>query len=94
MARVNAPTRIEYAVGLRFPEGADTTAYDFLVGLPDYEPEKHELWAQLLLVAVRMEWDRARVLRELRADQEARERRRIERARRKAVGRGAAGCDG
>jgi alpha-D-ribose 1-methylphosphonate 5-triphosphate synthase subunit PhnG len=85
---VSVPTRIEYAVGLRFPEGADTTAYDFLVGLPDYEPEKHELWAHLLLVAVRMEWDRARVLRELRADQEKRERRRAERAAAKQSGGG------
>jgi hypothetical protein len=91
---MSLPTRIEYAVGLRFPEGADTTAYDFLVALPDYEPEKHELWAQLLLVAVRIEWAEAQRLRDLRADQEARERRRVERARRKAAERGGAIGDG
>ena len=88
MARVNAPTRIEYAVGLRFPEGADTTAYDFLVALPDYEPEKHELFAHLLLMAVRKEWETVERLRGLQRQQEIRDARRIARAAAKAASDG------
>jgi hypothetical protein len=72
--------RIEYAVGIRWPEGTDTEAYDYLMALPDYEPEKHELFAHLLLMAVRKEWEAAERLRGLKHDQEVRERRRKARA--------------
>jgi hypothetical protein len=77
--------RIEYAVGIRWPEGTDTEAYDFLMALPDYEPEKHELFAHLLLIAVRKEWETVERLRGLKRDREAREARRIARAAAKAA---------
>jgi hypothetical protein len=72
--------RIEYAVGIRWPEGTDTEAYDYLMALPDWEPEKHELFAHMLLLAVRKEWEAAERLRGLKHEREARERRRAERA--------------
>lgn len=71
--------RIEYAVGIHWPEGTDTEAYDYLMALPDYEPEKHELFAHLLLLAVRKEWEAAERMRALERDHAARERRRQER---------------
>ena len=88
MARVNAPARIEYAIGMRWPEGTDTEAYDYLMALPDHEPEKHELFAHLLLMAVRKEWETVERLRGLQRQQEAREARRIARAAAKAASDG------
>jgi hypothetical protein len=80
--------RIEYAVGIRWPEGTDTEAYDFLMALPDSDPEKHELFAHLLLVAVRKEWEIVERLRGLQHQREVRERRRAERAAAKQSGGG------
>ena len=77
--------RIEYAVGMRWPEGTDTEAYDYLMALPDYEPDKHELFAHLLLMAVRKEWETVERLRRLKQEREAREARRIARAAAKAA---------
>lgn len=77
---MSAPTRIEYAVGLRFPEGVDTGDYDYLMGLPDTTPEKHELFAHLLLVAARQEWREADRMRDL---HQARQRRADRRAARR-----------
>lgn len=73
---------LEYAVGVRWPEGTDTTAYDSVMGLPDHVPEKHEMFAHLLLLAVRLEWREAERLREFERDRELRQRRRDERAKR------------
>jgi hypothetical protein len=80
--------KISYQVGLVFEDSdsAETRAgFEELVNLPDYTVEKHELFAHLLMMAMRIEWRLADRTRELEQDHQRREERRRERAERKAA---------
>jgi hypothetical protein len=76
--------KISYQVGLVFEDSdsAETRAgFEELVNLPDYTVEKHELFAHLLMMAMRIEWRMADRTRELERDHQQREKRRRERAK-------------
>lgn len=75
---ISAGAQIEYAVGIRWPEGTDTEAYDYITKLPDHVPEKHELMAHMLLIAVRKEWEMANRMREFQQREAQRALRRAE----------------
>jgi hypothetical protein len=80
--------KISYQVGLAFDEADDVearTGYEELANLSDYTAEKHELFAYLLMMAVRLEWRMADRSREYELDRQRREERRRERAEKKAA---------
>lgn len=68
--------KIVYQVALAFEGDESLPEYGRLVNQPDYEPAKHELFAYLLMMAVRMEWREADRLQELERQRQLREQKR------------------
>lgn len=72
--------KIVYQAGLAFEGEESLPEYEQLVSLSDYEPLKHELFAHLLMMAVRMEWREADRLRKLERQRQLREQKRQQRS--------------